>query len=192
MQNRSKRRSRSKRQGLSKRQSLSKRRSIKNRRHSIKSKRRSIKNRRHSIKRKYSNNRRSHLRGGEGVANNAASTNTNATNENPSGATVPQQTVQPTPGPSQVGANNNAQNSGNNKLSGGGGRRKIKKQRGGSSWLDKLYAYTPPPGMMGPVPQPSQSPASNGLILNAAQITVAGQANAQFDGNVCPTRNPNA
>ena len=190
MQNKSKRRSQSKRHSIkSRRRSLSKRRSLTKRR-SL-SKRLSIKNKRRSIKRKYSNNRRRRLRGVEGVANNAGSTNANATNENPSGATVPQQTVQPTPGPSNVAANNNAQNSGNNKLS-GGGRRKIKKQRGGSSWLDKLYAYTPPPGMMGPVPQPSQSPTSNKLILSAAQITVAGQANAQFDGNVCPTRNPNA
>jgi hypothetical protein len=60
------------------------------------------------------------------------------------------------------------------------------KQSGGSAWLDQLYAYAPPPGMMGPVPQPSQSADANNLIVNAANISVAGQANAQYDRNVCP------
>ncbi len=60
------------------------------------------------------------------------------------------------------------------------------KQRGGSAWLDKLYAYVPPLGMMGPVPQPSYSADANKLIINAAKIHVAGQSNAEYDGNVCP------
>jgi hypothetical protein len=59
-------------------------------------------------------------------------------------------------------------------------------QRGGS-WIDALYSYEPPPGMMGPVPQPSNYTDSNNLIVTAAKISVAGQANAQFDNNVCPS-----
>ena len=65
---------------------------------------------------------------------------------------------------------------------------RVPKQRGGSAWLDKLYAYAPPLGMMGPVPQPSYSADANKLIINAAKIHVAGQSNAEYDGNVCPVK----
>ena len=77
----------------------------------------------------------------------------------------------------------------NTKLGGGGGGggggscMNKNKQYGGNSILD-LYAYKPPPGMMGPVPQPSQDATSNQLILQAAKISTTGQANAQFDDNV--------
>jgi hypothetical protein len=40
---------------------------------------------------------------------------------------------------------------------------------------------------MGPVPQPSRYEDVNNVIRDAAKISVAGQANAQFDKNVCPT-----
>jgi hypothetical protein len=73
------------------------------------------------------------------------------------------------------------QNAGNKNLH--GGSNKWKKQSGGDRGLD-LYAYAPPPGMMGPVPQTGQDPASNKLIMQAAQLTVNGQANSQYDGNV--------
>jgi hypothetical protein len=79
-----------------------------------------------------------------------------------------------------------AQNNANNQVKQGGGKRNYRKQKGGTSWLDALYSYTPPPGMMGPVPQPSQSPMANNLILNTTKISVAGQANAQYDNHVCP------
>jgi hypothetical protein len=69
-----------------------------------------------------------------------------------------------------MAAGNQEQNRGNMALKGGGN-------------LD-LYAYAPPPGMMGPVPQPSQNAASNSLILQSAIISTTGQANAQFDKNV--------
>jgi hypothetical protein len=73
------------------------------------------------------------------------------------------------------------QNAGNKNLH--GGSNKWKKQSGGDRALD-LYAYAPPPGMMGPVPQTGQDFASNKLITQAAQLTVNGQANSQYDGNV--------
>jgi len=73
------------------------------------------------------------------------------------------------------------QNAGNKNLHGGSNQRK--KQSGGDRGLD-LYAYAPPPGMMGPVPQTGQDFASNKLITQAAQLTVNGQANSQYDGNV--------
>jgi len=97
----------------------------------------------------------------------------------PSGAKItisqPEVNVQPTGG---------QQSSQNTKLGGGGGSCMNKnKQYGGNSILD-LYAYKPPPGMMGPVPQPSQDATSNQLILQAAKISTTGQANAQFDDNV--------
>ena len=79
-------------------------------------------------------------------------------------------------------AGQRAQNSGNIALKGGAGCNK-KRQSGGSAVLD-LYAYAPPPGMMGPIPQPSHDAASNNLILQAAKISTTGQANSQFDKNV--------
>ena len=77
---------------------------------------------------------------------------------------------------------------GSRRSRGSRGKRNKGKQKGGSAWLDKLYAYTPPTGMMGPVPQPSQSEDANRLIRNAANIHVAGQSDAQYDGNVCPVK----
>ena len=82
--------------------------------------------------------------------------------------------------------NGSSTSSPNTKLGGGGGGSCMNtknKQYGGNSILD-LYAYKPPPGMMGPVPQPSQDATSNQLILQAAKISTTGQANAQFDDNV--------
>ena len=82
-----------------------------------------------------------------------------------------------------------------NAIKAGGGRsrarasrsRKYKKQKGGTgSWIDNLYGYKPPPGMMGPVPQPSQTMMSNNLVLDAARISLAGQVDSQYDSNVCP------
>ena len=75
---------------------------------------------------------------------------------------------------SQMAGKNENQNAGNHALKGGKG------QRGGNKYLD-LYQYKPPPGMMGPIPQPSQDTASNNLILQAAKISTTGQANAQYD-----------
>jgi len=81
-------------------------------------------------------------------------------------------------------ANNIQQAQQVNALKGGGGSYKRKhKQRGGNNNLS-LYAYQPPPGMMGPVPQPSTDDTSNKLILQAANISVNGQANSEFDKNV--------
>ena len=71
------------------------------------------------------------------------------------------------------------QNSGNIALKGGSGK---KRQSGGDNLA--LYAYEPPPGMMGPIPQPSQTPEANNLILQAAKISTTGQANAVYDKNV--------
>ena len=79
-------------------------------------------------------------------------------------------------------AEQRAQNSGNIALKGGAGYYNKKRQSGGSSVLE-LYAYAPPPGMMGPIPQPSQNAASNNLILQAAKLSTTGQANSQFDNN---------
>lgn len=79
-------------------------------------------------------------------------------------------------------ADQRAQNSGNIALKGGAGYYNKKRQSGGSSVLE-LYAYAPPPGMMGPIPQPSQNAASNNLILQAAKLSTTGQANSQFDNN---------
>ena len=106
-------------------------------------------------------------------------------------------TVAIVPAMSQSGGNNasiiagNAQaaddqNAGNNLLKGGSYKR-IYKQRGGDGCAGNvlsLYAYNPPDGMMGPIAQPSTDAASNNLILQAANISVSGQANAQFDSNV--------
>lgn len=78
------------------------------------------------------------------------------------------------------------QNAGNNLLKGGSYKR-INKQRGGDGCAGNvlsLYAYNPPAGMMGPIAQPSTDAASNNLILQAANISVNGQANAQFDSRV--------
>ena len=101
---------------------------------------------------------------------------------NNNGATAPVQRVDPnaSAGTSNINKNMNEgtrdQNSGNKALNGGG-------QRGGNSTLD-LYAYAPPPGMMGPIPQPSQDAVANKLILEAAKISTTGQANAVYDNNV--------
>jgi len=79
------------------------------------------------------------------------------------------------------------QNAGNNLLKGGSYNKKINKQRGGDGCTGNvlsLYAYNPPDGMMGPIAQPSTDAASNNLILQAANISVNSQANAQFDSNV--------
>jgi hypothetical protein len=90
-------------------------------------------------------------------------------------ATVPVMTGASDPNiHSQMAGKNDNQNSGNHALKGGKG------QRGGNKYLD-LYQYKAPPGMMGPIPQPSQDAASNDLILQAAKISTTGQANAQYD-----------
>jgi hypothetical protein len=85
-------------------------------------------------------------------------------------------------------AGNKNQNSGNIALKGGSSSksnsRPMKtKQRGGNDNL-ALYAYNPPAGMMGPIPQPSQTPDANRLILQAAKISTTGQANSVYDKNV--------
>ena len=69
-------------------------------------------------------------------------------------------------------------------------QKKQKKQKGGSgSWIDNLYGYKPPPGMMGPIPQPSQTMMTNNLVLDAARISLAGQVDSQYDKNVCSIPN---
>jgi hypothetical protein len=80
---------------------------------------------------------------------------------------------------SDMKAGDRNQNSGNIALKGGSGK---KRQSGGDNLA--LYAYEPPPGMMGPIPQPSQTPEANNLILQAAKISTTGQANAVYDKNV--------
>jgi len=79
------------------------------------------------------------------------------------------------------------QAAGNSALKGGSGRgyKKKNKQHGGTNNnILQLYAYDPPPGMMGPIAQPSSDAASNNLIRQAANITVIGQSDAQYDNNV--------
>jgi hypothetical protein len=68
--------------------------------------------------------------------------------------------------------------------------KKQNKQKGGTgSWIDNLYGYKPPPGMMGPIPQPSQTMMTNNLVLDAARISLAGQVDSQYDKNVCSIPN---
>lgn len=78
------------------------------------------------------------------------------------------------------------QNQGNMALKGGARHIKYKKQKGGTltSSVLNLYNYIAPPGMMGPVPQPSQNEAANNLIKQAAVISTSGQANSQYDKQV--------
>lgn len=86
---------------------------------------------------------------------------------------------------------NRVESSQNTKLGGGGissMNAKKNMQNGGNSTL-ALYAYKPPPGMMGPIPQPSQDATSNQLILQAAKISTTGQANAEYDNNVSSCKN---
>ena len=123
--------------------------------------------------------------GGESVvtSNGTGNTSTNAVipayNAGPGGDTTRQTNA-------NMAQNNQAQNSSNKSLTGGGYKKKYKqhKQRGGNNSILQLYAYEPPPGMMGPVSQPSVDAASNNLILQAAKISVNGQANAEYDNNV--------
>ena len=85
-----------------------------------------------------------------------------------------------------IKADSRAQNQGNLALKGGARHIKHKKQKGGTltSSVLNLYNYIAPPGMMGPVPQPSQNEAANNLIKQAAVISTSGQANSQYDKQV--------
>lgn len=100
------------------------------------------------------------------------------------GATVPvDKTASSGQNPSAINASmregSRDQNAGNQALKGGSGR---VRQTGGRNLA--MYAYTPPPGMMGPIPQPSNDAITNKLILQAAKIDTMGQANAVYDNNV--------
>ena len=130
--------------------------------------------------------RRRNIRGGEGTV---VKTDSGGVSYGASGtvATVP--TMQ-SGGNVNVNATKEAdsdQNAGNNLLKGGSYKKKFNKQRGGdacSGNVLSLYAYNPPAGMMGPVPQPSTDAASNNLILQAANISVNSQSNSEFDSRV--------
>jgi hypothetical protein len=145
--------------------------------------------------------RRRNIRGGEGTGNGTGTGTGNGTVVKGLDGSISYGaagTVATIPTMSQVGGDNasiiadnqaagNDQNAGNNLLKGGSYKKKYNKQRGGdgcSGNVLSLYAYNPPAGMMGPVPQPSTDAASNNLILQAANISVNSQSNSEFDSRV--------